>query len=43
MRWMLNWVVPKEDENIYDVLLDATLALFGAAVATKMIQIVFSY
>jgi len=43
MRWMLNWVVPKEDENIYDVLLDATLALFSAAVATKMIQIVFSY
>ena len=43
MRWMIKkWIVPKEHETVYDVLLDATMALFGAAVATEVIQIIFS-
>jgi hypothetical protein len=43
MRWIIQkWIVPKEDETICDVLLDATLALFSAAVATEVIQIVIS-
>lgn len=42
MRWMQKWVVLKEDETVYDVLLDASAALFGAAIATEVIQLVFS-
>jgi hypothetical protein len=42
MRWMQKWVVLKEDETVYDVLLDASTALFGAAIATEVIQLVFS-
>jgi hypothetical protein len=43
MRWMIQkWIVPKEHETVYDVLLDATMALFSAAVATVVIQIIFS-
>ena len=43
MRWMMQkWIVPKEDETVWDVLLDATMALFSAAVATEVIQITFS-
>jgi hypothetical protein len=43
MRWMIQrWIVPKEHETVYDVLLDATIALFSAAVATQVIQIIFS-
>jgi hypothetical protein len=42
MRWMLNWIAPKDDEDIGDVLVDAMLALFSAAVATELIQIIFS-
>jgi hypothetical protein len=42
MRWLQKWIVSKEDETLYDVLLDATMALFSAAVATEVIQIVVS-
>jgi hypothetical protein len=43
MRWMIQkWIVPKEHETVFDVLLDATMALFSAAVATEVIQIIFS-
>jgi hypothetical protein len=39
---MGKWVAPKEHETVWDVLLDATMALLGAAVATEVIQIIFS-
>jgi hypothetical protein len=43
MRWMTQkWIVPREGETVWDVVLDATMALFSAAVATEVIQIVFS-
>jgi len=44
MRWMMQrWIVPKEHETVWDVLLDATMALLSAAVATEVIQIIFLY
>ena len=42
MRWMPKWIVPKEGETFRDVLLDATMAVLSAAVATEVIYIVFS-
>jgi hypothetical protein len=42
MRWLQKWIVSNEDETVYDVLLDATMALFSAAVATEIIQIIVS-
>ena len=42
MRWLIQkCIVPKEHETVCDVLLDATMALFSAAVATEVIQIIF--
>ena len=41
-RIIQEWIVLKEHETVYDVLLDATMALFSAAVATEVIQIIFS-
>jgi len=40
-RIIQEWIVPKEHETVCDVLLDATMALFSAAVATEVIQIIF--
>jgi hypothetical protein len=43
MRWITDkWIVPREGETVWDVVLDAMMALFSAAVATEVIQIVFS-
>lgn len=42
MRWLQKWIVSRQDETLYDVLLDGTMALFSAAVATGVIQIVVS-
>ena len=43
MRWMTQrWIAPKEGKTIWDVVLDAVMALFSAAVATEVIQINFS-
>jgi len=43
MRWMTQkLIVPREGETVWDAVFDATMALFGAAVATEVIQIIFS-
>ena len=43
MHWMTQrWIVPNEGETIWDVVLDAVMALFSAAVVTEVIQIIFS-
>ena len=43
MRWMTQkWIVPREGETVWDVVLDAMMALFCAAVATEVIRIVLS-
>ncbi len=43
MRWVTEkWIVPKEGETVWDVIVDALMALFGAAVATELIQLIIS-
>jgi hypothetical protein len=43
MGWITQrWIAPKEGETVWDVVLDALMALFSAAVATEVIQIIFS-
>ena len=32
------WIVSKKDETVWDVLIDAMIALFGAVVITQLIQ-----
>ncbi len=42
MRWMTQkWIVPKEGETAWDVAVDAAVALFGAAVTTGLIRLIF--
>ena len=42
MRWIdQKWMVPKEGETAWDVAIDAAVALFGAAVATVFIRLIF--
>ncbi len=42
MRWLTEkWIVPKEGETAWDVAIDAAVALFGAAVATELLRLIF--
>jgi hypothetical protein len=42
MRWInQNWMVPREGETAWDVAIDVAVALFGAAVATEFIRLIF--
>ncbi len=41
-RLTQKWIVPKDHETVWDVVLDAMMALFSAAVATKLIQIILA-
>jgi hypothetical protein len=39
MRWMTQkWIVSKKNESVWDVLIDAMIALFGAVVVTQFIR-----
>jgi hypothetical protein len=39
MRWMTQkWIVSKKDETLWDILIDAMIALFGAVVVTQFIR-----
>jgi hypothetical protein len=42
MRRAQKWIVPKEGETVWDVIVDALIALFSAAVATELIQLIIS-
>jgi hypothetical protein len=43
MRWITQKsIAPKESETVSDVVLDVLLALFLAAIATELLQIIFS-
>jgi len=43
MRGMLQrWTVLKDNETVWDIALDATIALLGAAALTQLIQLIFS-
>jgi hypothetical protein len=36
------WIVSKKDETVWDVVIDATVALFGAVVVTQFIRSIVS-
>jgi len=39
MRWITQkWIVSEKDETLWDVLIDALIALFGAVVVTQFIR-----
>ena len=39
MRWITQkWIVSEKDETLWDVLIDALIALFGAVVVTQLIR-----
>jgi hypothetical protein len=39
MRWMTQkWIVSRKDETVWDLLIDAMIALFGAVVVTQLIR-----
>ncbi len=39
MRWMTQrWIGSKKDETLWDVAIDAMIALFGAVVVTQFIR-----
>jgi len=43
MRGMIQkWMVLKDNETVWDVALDATIALLGAAALTQLIQLILS-
>jgi hypothetical protein len=43
MRWMTQkWIAPRDDETIWDVVLDVMMALFGAAILTQLIRLLLS-
>jgi hypothetical protein len=43
MRWVMQkWIVPREGETMWDVVIDAMMALLSAAVATEVIQLIVS-
>jgi len=43
MRGMIQkWIVLKDNETVWDVALDATIALLGAAALTQLVQLIFS-
>jgi hypothetical protein len=41
-RMMQEWMAPKKDETVWDVVHDAMVALLGASIITKLIQLLFS-
>ncbi len=41
-RVMQEWIVPKGDETVWDVVLDALMALIGAAVIAQFIEFLLS-
>jgi hypothetical protein len=41
-RLMQEWIVPKGDETVWDVVFDALMALVGAAIVTQFIQSLLS-
>jgi hypothetical protein len=44
MRWITQkWILSKKDETFWDVLIDAMIALFGAAVVTQFIRSLISF
>ena len=44
MRWMTQkWIVSKKDETLWDVLIDAMIAMFGAVVVTQFIRSLVSF
>ena len=42
MRMMQEWITPKTDETVWDVVGDAMVALLGASIITELIQLFFS-
>ena len=42
MRMMQEWITPKTDEAVWDVVRDAMVALLGASIITELIQLFFS-
>lgn len=41
-RMTQKWIVPKKDETVWDVVLDATMALLGASIITQFTQLLLS-
>jgi hypothetical protein len=41
-RMMQEWIAPKENETVWDVVRDAMVALLGASIITELIQLLFS-
>ena len=41
-RMMQEWMAPKKDETVLDVVRDAMVALLGASIITELIQLLFS-
>jgi hypothetical protein len=41
-RMMQEWMAPKKDETVWDVVHDAMVELLGASIITKLIQLLFS-
>lgn len=37
---MQKWIVSRKDETVWDVLIDAVIALFGAVIVTQVTQII---
>ena len=41
-RMMQEWITPKKDETVWDVVRDAMVALLGASIITELIQLLFA-
>ncbi len=41
-RMTQKWIVPKRDETVWDVVLDAMIALLGASIITQFMQLFLS-
>lgn len=39
---MQKWIVSRKDETVWDVLIDAVIALFGAVIVTQIIRLFVS-
>jgi hypothetical protein len=39
---MHEWIAPKKNETVWDVVRDAMMALLGASIITEIIQLFFS-
>ena len=43
MRWMTQkWIFAKRDETVWDVLIDAMIAMFGAVTIAQFIRLLVS-